>query len=114
MLVVDDADDCYAVLGDTKSPKELAKTYEEVYGVVPTVECQGSLDDLEKKMRQAFQKEPGNVFAWMGLHYQYYMANGATRLGKTENERLGDRRPQSVKEFMQSFPRDKLAMSYML
>lgn len=87
--------------------------YEEVYGITPTVQRQGSLEDLNKMMREAFRQDPANAYAWMGMHYQYYMSSGSVSLGKTENERLGGRTPQGVKEFLQSWPRNKVAMSYM-
>lgn len=93
--------------------KELAKVYEEVYGVTPEVQRQGSFEDLHKIMRETFQKDPANIFAWMGMHYQYHMGKGPVSLCKDENERLGDRKPQGVKEFLQSWPREKVAMSYM-
>ncbi|KAK4499353.1 hypothetical protein PRZ48_009866 [Zasmidium cellare] len=101
------------VVGDRKSVKELAKVYEEVYGVNPTVERQGSFEDLHKIMREAFKKDPGNVFAWMGVHYQYYMGIGTVNLGKDENYRLGDRKPAGVKEFLQRWPRENVANSYL-
>ncbi|KAF2163962.1 hypothetical protein M409DRAFT_57066 [Zasmidium cellare ATCC 36951] len=101
------------VVGDRKSVKELAKVYEEVYGVTPEVQRRGSFEDLHKIMRETFQKDPSNIFAWMGMHYQYYMGKGSVTLGKDENERLGDRKPQGVKEFLQSWPRERVAMSYM-
>ena len=103
----------FAVLGDRISVKEMAKVYEEVYGIKPEVERQGSFEDLQKMMREAFQKDPGNVFAWMGMHYQYYMGNGSTYLVDLDNSRLGDRKAQGVKEFLKSWPREKIAMSYM-
>lgn len=95
------------------SIKELAKVYEKVYGVAPTVERQGSLEHLEKTMRETFKRDPQNIYAWMGMHYQYYMSSGSVNLDKIENERLGERQPQGVKDFLQGWPRDKVAMSYM-
>lgn len=100
------------VLGDKISVKEMAQTFQEVYGVEPTLENLGSLEELYTKMKLALKEQPENMMAWPGLHYKYYMANGSTSLGKLDNDRFPEVKPKSVKEFLESRPRDQLTSSY--
>lgn len=55
------------VLGDSQSTKQLAATFEKVYGVKPTLERRGSLDELFKTMKAAFEKNPSDIYSWMFL-----------------------------------------------
>ena len=100
------------VLGDSKSIKDMAQVYEKAYGVKPKVERQGSLDDLYSAMKDAYKNNPETRWAWMGMHYQYYMANGATNLGKLNNDLLGYK-PMDLEQFMKEYTKDTLGSSYM-
>lgn len=55
------------VLGDRKSTIEIAEIFEKVYGVKPQLKRAGSLDELYKNMQQIYQKDPGNVYAYLPL-----------------------------------------------
>ncbi|KAL4794825.1 hypothetical protein BDV19DRAFT_379176 [Aspergillus venezuelensis] len=50
-----------------KDAKEIAKSYEEVYGVPATLEKRGSLDDLYKTMHEMRAKDPQNIYSYMSL-----------------------------------------------
>jgi hypothetical protein len=55
------------VNGDSISVREAAAVYKEVYGVEPNFETAGSLDDLYKRMIEAREAQPENLWAWMAL-----------------------------------------------
>lgn len=57
----------YIVLGGRATVREIAQSYEKVYGVKVTLERLGSLDDLYKKMHAQRSKDPSNVFSYMFL-----------------------------------------------
>lgn len=99
------------VLGDSKSTKELAQLYEEVYGVAPVLKCLGTLGDLYEKMIPIFKSQPDNRYAWIGMFYMYYMANGSTRLGKLDNERYPALKPLSVEAFLKRHTKETVANS---
>lgn len=89
----------------------MAKAYHEAYGVEPTVERQGSLEELFTKMSAVFAASPQNPFAWMGMYYQYWMANGRTSLGELDNERWPSVKPINVEEFLKKYAKDTVGMS---
>ena len=100
-----------AVLGDRKSVKELAKQYNERYGVQPEMQQLGSLDDLYSKMQAAFKGQPENPYTWMGMFYQYYMQNGSTWVGTLDNERYPSVKPVTVEEFLKGHTKESLGRS---
>lgn len=78
----------------------MAELYQKVYGVEPKVLRLGSLENLYDKMMSVFKQDPANVYAWMGMFYQYYMTNGQTSLGKLDNDRYPMVRPKGLEEFL--------------
>ena len=53
------------VLGDRKTTNQIADVFEKVYGVKPHLKSLGSLDDLYKRMHQAYEKDPGNIYSYL-------------------------------------------------
>ncbi|KAH8881801.1 NAD(P)-binding protein [Thozetella sp. PMI_491] len=101
------------VLGDRKTVKQVAETYESVYGEKLTLECLGSLDDLKEKMTTSFRESPQNERKWMGDFYLYHMLNGKTSLEPLHTTRYINVKPQSVEEYFASRPKETLS-SYRL
>jgi len=79
--------------------------------VKPEIQQIGSLDDLHSKMQVAFKSQPENIFAWMGMFYQYYMQNGSTLLGELDNERYPAVKPVTVEEFLKLHTKESLGKS---
>ncbi|KAF2499639.1 NAD(P)-binding protein [Lophium mytilinum] len=98
-------------LGDKKSVKELAKLYGDVYGMTPTVENKGTLDELDIAKKAAFEADPGNPYAWMGLFYQLVMLSGKTSLGPLDNERYSMIEPKNVDAFLKEHTKESVANS---
>ncbi|KAF2719009.1 NAD(P)-binding protein [Polychaeton citri CBS 116435] len=109
-----DATGWIKVLGEKFSVKEMAETYREVYNIEPSLEPQGSFEDLHSAMTAVFQKDPTNIFAWMGMYYQYFMGTGKTNLREANNSRFPKIKPTDTKTFLQSHPRESVGMSYMM
>ena len=76
----------------------------------PKIEHLGSLQDLYNTMTALF-KQPDNPYGWIGMYYQYYMQNGQTVLGKTDNERYPGLVPTSVEEFLKMHSRESVGNS---
>ncbi|KAK4194479.1 hypothetical protein QBC40DRAFT_311416 [Triangularia verruculosa] len=96
-------------LGDRKSTKQLAVEFEEVYGVTPTLECLGTVEELQAKMEATRAKEPQNIFAWLADNYQTYIMNGQTYVpAKLDNGRYLDVKPATFKEFLQDHKIEEL------
>ena len=58
---------CNADLGDRKNVKEIAATFQMVYGFQPKLERLGSLEDLKARMYELQAKDPADVFSYMSL-----------------------------------------------
>lgn len=89
----------------------MAKAYEDVYGIEPKVERLGSQEDLFEKMTGVFKKNPANIYAWMGMYYQYVMAKEETQLGKLDNDQYPSVKPKSLADFFRSFTKDTVGKS---
>ncbi|KAI0830392.1 nmrA-like family protein [Hypoxylon sp. FL0890] len=101
------------LVGGRATTREIARSFENVYGVKPKLECQGSLDDLFRHMHELRKKDPQNVFAYMFLFFQYYMINGQTLLGpELDNDKYPQVKPVSWEDFMKAVPRDQLPSAY--
>jgi len=46
---------------------EIAAVFKEVYGKEPSIKRMGSLEDLYRTMHQVKQRNPGNMWAWLGM-----------------------------------------------
>ncbi|RDW93632.1 NmrA-like family protein [Aspergillus mulundensis] len=100
-------------LGGRTTIKELAKSYEKVYGVPVTLEKRGSLDDLYKTMHELRAKEPQNIYSYMSMFFYYYWANGQTVLGpELDNARYPDVKPVDWEGFMSLWSREQLGTAF--
>ncbi|TEY85108.1 hypothetical protein BOTCAL_0017g00210 [Botryotinia calthae] len=97
--------------GDSKSIKKLAHLYQEAFGVEPSIQRLDSPEDLHENMTSAFKKNPRNGFAWIGLYGQYWMSNGQTLLGDTDNGRYPEVVPTTVEEFLKGHTKESLGKS---
>ncbi|PVH75921.1 NAD(P)-binding protein [Cadophora sp. DSE1049] len=100
IAVDDNANGFIEILGDSKSPKEMADVYRKVYGAEPKVNRLGSWDDLHAKMTAVFKENPSNIYAWIGLYYQYVMGKEKTQLRKVENHRYPSVKPTTLEDFL--------------
>ncbi|KIX07842.1 uncharacterized protein Z518_02496 [Rhinocladiella mackenziei CBS 650.93] len=97
------------LVGGRASTKEIAVSFEKVYGIKPIIECLGSLEELYVKMHQQREKEPQNLYSYMFLFYYYYMANGSTLVGpKLDNDKYADVKPMNWEDFMRNTPLEHL------
>lgn len=80
----------------------MAEVYKRVHAVEPTVERLGSLDDLYATMTAVRTANPHNVYAWMGMYYQYYMTNGQTLLEKLDNDRYPTIKFTTFEDFLKA------------
>ncbi len=55
------------MLGDRKSLKEIAASFEKVYGIKPKVESRGTLQELHDKMHAIRAQDPNDYFKYMFL-----------------------------------------------
>jgi hypothetical protein len=99
------------VLGDKKSVKEMAQLYQNVYGVETKVQRMGTLEDLHEKMTTIFKEQEANTYAWIGMYYQYWMANAQTALGKLDNERYPVVKPKDLETFLKGYTKDTVGIS---
>ncbi|TGO85685.1 hypothetical protein BPOR_0373g00040 [Botrytis porri] len=97
--------------GDSKSIKELAYLYQETFRVEPSIQGLGSLQDLHGNMTFVFKENPRNGFSWIGLYGQYWMSNGQTLLGDTDNGRFPEVVPTTVEEFLKGHTKESLGKS---
>ncbi|OTB12158.1 hypothetical protein K445DRAFT_306323 [Daldinia sp. EC12] len=97
-------------VGGRATIREIAESFEKVYGVKPNLESQGSVDDLYKHMHELRQKNPQNVFSYLFLFFEYYMVNGQTLLGpENDNGKYPQIKPVTWEDYMRSVPRDQLS-----
>ena len=98
------------VLGDRKSIREMADVFGDTYGQRPALQRLGSMEGLREKMLAARDAEPSNVFAWLGMHFNYFIGNGSTSLGKIENGRYSDVTPIDLADFFAEHKQEGLMM----
>ncbi|KAI1374412.1 nmrA-like family protein [Hypoxylon crocopeplum] len=101
------------LVGGRATFREIAESFGKVYGVKPKLECQGSLDDLFKRMHELRKTNPQNFFAYLFLFFQYYMAEGSTMVGpELDNDRYPQVKPVSFEDYFKAVPREKLVGAY--
>ncbi|KAI1104966.1 nmrA-like family protein [Jackrogersella minutella] len=97
------------LVGGRASFHEIAQSFEQVYGVKPKVERQGSLDDLFNHMHELRKKDPRNIFAYLFLFFQYYMVNGQTLIGpELDNDKYPQVKPVSWEDYFRIVPKNQL------
>ncbi|KAK0704043.1 hypothetical protein B0T26DRAFT_658561 [Lasiosphaeria miniovina] len=90
-------------LGDRKSIKDIAASFEKVYGVKPNLERLGSLDDLKKRMHDLRAESPAAIYSYMFLFYIYYLLNGSTLIGPgVDNGKYPEIKPETWEDFMRN------------
>ncbi|KAI9924290.1 hypothetical protein MW887_007240 [Aspergillus wentii] len=100
-------------LGDRRSIRQIADDFEEVYGRKPQLERLGSKNDLYNTMQDIFKKDPGNIYAYLAMFYQYYCINGQTYLkADLDNVKYPHVKPVSFKQFMLEHGMEELADAY--
>ncbi|EXL70251.1 hypothetical protein FOPG_13909 [Fusarium oxysporum f. sp. conglutinans race 2 54008] len=100
-------------LGDRKSIKEIAATFDKVYGVKPNLERLGSLEDLKAKMHVLREKNAADVYNYMPLFFMYYWLNGQTFVGpKTDNEQYKEVKPETWEEYLSKRSLEQLPHAY--
>jgi uncharacterized protein YbjT (DUF2867 family) len=89
------------VMGDAKSPRELAGIFSESRGGAGiTIQSAGSLDDLDRtiaKLRDADEAPLDTFPVWQQLQYVRDMASGKARLSPVDNARYPDIHPLTVR-----------------
>ncbi|KAJ6028744.1 hypothetical protein N7540_004320 [Penicillium herquei] len=101
------------VLGGRTTIKELASSFENIYGIKPTLESNGSLDDLYKLMHEKREKTPEDIYGYMSLFFYYYWINGQTLLGEIlHNDRYAEVKSVTWADFMAQWPLEALPTSF--
>ncbi|KAL4963756.1 NmrA-like family protein [Aspergillus stella-maris] len=109
----EDAKGVVKFLGGRATIREVAQSFEKVYGIKAKLESRGSLDDLYKTMHKRQEEKPEDVYSYLAMFFYYYWVNGRTFVGpKTDNERYPDVKPVSWEEYMRQWPLEKLPSSY--
>ncbi|KAK3393443.1 hypothetical protein B0H63DRAFT_531204, partial [Podospora didyma] len=99
-------------LGDRKSIKEVAASFEKVYGIKPALQRLGSQEDLKTHMDELRAKNPANIYSYMPLFYTYHMINGSTFVGPdVDNQKYPDIEPETWESFMRSRSPKELSTS---
>ncbi|KAI1768627.1 nmrA-like family protein [Hypoxylon sp. FL1150] len=101
------------LVGGRASFREMAKSFEKVYGVQPKFECLGSLDDLYNTMHERRRSNPQDIFSYLFLFFYYYMANGQTLLGpELDNSKYPQVKPRSWEDNFRASSREQLPEAY--
>ncbi|GAB1206009.1 hypothetical protein APSETT445_004690 [Aspergillus pseudonomiae] len=100
-------------LGGRATIREIAQSYEKVYGVKASLERLGSLDDLYKFMHEKQARNPADIYGYMSLFFYYYWINGQTFVGpELDNDRYPQVKPVSWEDYMKQWPLEQLSSSY--
>ncbi|RAK99441.1 NmrA-like family protein [Aspergillus ibericus CBS 121593] len=95
------------------SIRDIARSFEKVYGIKPSLERRGSLDELYEHMHNLRSEDPQNVYGYMALFFYYYWINGQTFVGpQLDNGRYSDIKPVDWEGYMSKWPIDQLPTSY--
>ncbi|CAG8020854.1 unnamed protein product [Penicillium olsonii] len=100
-------------LGGRATIREIAQSFEKVYGIKPSLESRGSLDDLYKLMHQMRDESPSNIYGYMSMFFYYYWINGQTLVGTDlDNEKYTAVKPASWEDFMAQCPLQALPTAF--
>ncbi|KAJ5453561.1 uncharacterized protein N7458_004517 [Penicillium daleae] len=100
-------------LGGRTTIREIAQSFEKVFGVKPTLESRGSLDDLYRTMHELRQKNPGDVFSFLSMFFYYYWINGQTFVGTDlDNSHYPEVKPVDWETFMAQWPLEQLPTAF--
>ena len=74
----------------------------------------GSLDDLHTKLRETMAAQPQNMYAWMGMNYNYHGLNGSTYLPKKlDADRYSSVKVTKLEDFLGKYNIGTLKDSYL-
>jgi hypothetical protein len=74
----------------------------------------GSLEDLYKAMRAKMAEQPQNMYAWMGMNYNYHGLNGSTYLPENlDMNRYPDLKVTRLEELLKKYEISNLDQAYM-
>ena len=90
----------------------MAQLFGEVYGITPRIRNLGTNADIQEKMLSAYEKEPGNPFAWLALFYQYFQQEPDTVLGELDNERYPSVEVSTLENFLWAHTKESLGNSF--
>ncbi|KAK4947717.1 hypothetical protein LTR66_014176, partial [Elasticomyces elasticus] len=100
-------------LGGRATIREIAETYEKVYGVKTSLERLGSLDELYKIMHEKRAQNPADFYSYMSLFFYYYWINGQTFVGpELDNAKYPEVKPVSWEDYMKQWSLEQLPTSY--
>ncbi|KAJ5329898.1 nmrA-like family protein [Penicillium brevicompactum] len=100
-------------LGGRATIREIAETYEKVYGVKTGLERLGSLDELYKIMHEKRAQNPADFYSYMSLFFYYYWINGQTFVGpEVDNAKYPEVKPVSWEDYMKQWSLEQLPTSY--
>ncbi|KAB8200611.1 NmrA-like family protein [Aspergillus parasiticus] len=100
-------------LGGRTTIREIAQSYEKLYGVKASLMRLGSLDDLYKFMHEKRAQNPADIYSYMSLFFYYYWVNGQTFVGpELDNDRYPQVKPVNWEEYMRQWPLEQLSSSY--
>ncbi|KAK0726155.1 hypothetical protein B0H67DRAFT_642472 [Lasiosphaeris hirsuta] len=100
-------------LGDRKNIKEIAASFENVYGIKPKLERLGSLNDLKNLMQELRAQHPTDPFKYLFFYMMYYWINGSTLVGPdVDNAKYPNIKPETWEDFMGKRSLGELPASY--
>ncbi|KAI0176529.1 nmrA-like family protein [Hypoxylon sp. FL1284] len=101
------------LVGDRASIRDMTKAFEQVYGVQPKLERQGSLDDLFSRMHELQRTSPQEFLSYIPLFFTYYTVNGQTLMGpELDNDQYPQVKPMTFEEFFKATPREQISKAY--
>ena len=86
------------VRGDRMDIFEFAKAYQAERGRALTLECLGSLQELEQETLRRLASSPQDMFAWLPLMYARGVFGGQALLGATHNGRYPAIQAETVEQ----------------
>ncbi|KAL4821423.1 NAD(P)-binding protein [Aspergillus spinulosporus] len=97
-------------LGDRKSIRQIAGTFEEVYGESVTLKCLGTLEELYDHMHHVRSEDLSNIFAHLAMFYQYFCNIGQTYIADDMNSsQTLNIKPVTLRDFLNQHSVQNLA-----
>ena len=88
------------VSGDRVTYTQLAQQIEQVTGHKITLERKGNVEDL-KKLIETTKNTTHNVWAYIGMQYQYALHSGICELKNIQNSKYPNVQPTSIKQWLE-------------
>jgi len=90
----------FCVVGDEKSPIEIAQILTKLTGHEFSLQSRGSLSDLDEEIDRRKQKDPDNQMAYALPMYLRMLTSGRGDMPAVHNHKCADVKPQSVESFI--------------